>query len=399
MKVLIITLRNWWLGVSRLPLALHKAGFEVAAWCPHDSFLARTGGVTRHFPWNGAENWSRRLRAIVAEWQPEMIIPGDETMAHFLRKIAAQSPLLHPENAALRQLLRASMGDPRTTRTLDGKIAFQRMAADLGLRTPDDRAVKDAAAALATAGGLGYPVVLKDEYAAGGIGVKICATPEALRASWDELEQATPRPRSLRQKLVHLAKAARGGQQAKRRSLQRFIQGKPAFHAVAALAGQRLAGVTAIVEVSDPPGTGPSCVIRLCEVPEISIACEKIIRATGMSGFAGFDFMVEAETGNAYVLECNPRPTPVSHLGGLVGSDLCAALWDALHGTTATGSGPKTPAAKEQWVAFYPQEMLRDPHSPYLRTAYVDFPHDDLPLMQALRERNPGLGEPPQASG
>jgi hypothetical protein len=78
---------------------------------------------------------------------------------------------------------------------------------------------------------------------------------------------------------------------------------------------------------------------------------------------------------------------------------LCAALWDALHGTTATGSGPKTPAAKEQWVAFYPQEMLRDPHSPYLRTAYVDFPHDDLPLMQALRERNPGLGEPPQASG
>jgi len=388
-KVLFITLRSWWLGVSRLPGGLREAGFAVAAWCPTESFLARTDAVERHFPWKGHEEWTPRLREIVAEWQPDIIIPGDETIAVYLRTLAAQSPLLHPKNAQLRQILRRSLGNPKTTRALDGKIAFQRLARSLGVRTPDDRPVADFASALAVAEELRYPVVLKDEFAAGGVGVKVCRDAEELSAGWDELESVRRSPVTLRDKLRQMLDTLRG-KAPHGRSLQKFIQGKPAFHAVAAWEGRRLAGVTARVEVTDPPGTGPSCVVRLCENSEISTACARIIRATGMSGFAGFDFMIEDKTGRAYILECNPRPTPVSHLGGLIDNDLCTAFHAAVENRPATPT-PRTVRTAGQVVAFYPQEVLRDPQSPYLATAHLDIPWDDASLMAALRERYPDL--------
>ena len=96
-RVLIITLRRWWLGISRLPDGLESAGFNVAAWCPTESFLARTSGLERHFSWSSSDRWTPRLREIVAEWEPDIIIPGDETIARYLRRMAAQSPLLHPK--------------------------------------------------------------------------------------------------------------------------------------------------------------------------------------------------------------------------------------------------------------------------------------------------------------
>lgn len=389
MKALVVTVRRWWLGVSRLPGGLSQAGFEVAAWCPHESFLVRTQGVTRHFAWDSNANWSRELRAIVAEWNPDIVIPGDETIAHFLRKLAGQSSILHPQNAGLRQLLQRSLGDPRASRALDGKIEFQRLATRLGLRTPDDRVVANLADALTTAAKLGYPVVLKDEFAAGGVGVKVCDDSAMLAASWNHLESERHRPASARAKLAHAVGVLSGKIQT-RRSIQRFIHGRPAFHAVAAWQGRRLGGVTALVEVTDPPGTGPSCVVRLCELPEVSTACERLVAATGLSGFAGFDFMVEDGTGHTYALECNPRPTPVSHLGGLIGSDLCAAIHDAVANRPPASASPQ-PCAAERWVAFYPQELLRDPRSPYLATAYLDIPSADAPLMAALLERYPAL--------
>jgi hypothetical protein len=172
-----------------------------------------------------------------------------------------------------------------------------------------------------------------------------------------------------------------------RRSVQRFIQGRPAFHAVVAWQGQRLGGITAVVEVAHPPVTGPSCVVRLAELPEVSEGCAKLIRATGLTGFAGFDFMIEEGTGHAYILECNPRPTPVSHLGGLVGADLGVLFRDALQGRPVAEAARCT----EQLLAFFPQELLRDPHSSYLGRAHLDYPRNDPALVAAFRERYPEL--------
>lgn len=173
MKVLVITLKKWWLGVSRLPGALDEAGFKVAAWCPGESFIARSSSVTRHFPWEENVKWGKRLHEIFNEWQPEIIVPGDEVIAHFLRKLAA-SPFIHRCDKNLRQVIIRSLGNPKKTITLDGKIRFQRLADHLGIRTPGDRPVPNLNAAVSAADACGYPVVLKDDCAVGGRGVRIC---------------------------------------------------------------------------------------------------------------------------------------------------------------------------------------------------------------------------------
>ncbi len=384
-RVLIVTMKRWWIGVSRLPMGLRQAGFEVAAWCPEESFIARSGGLTKHYPWDIHANWRRELLRIVEDWQPTVIIPADETVAAFLRKLALRPSWFNPGQKRLRRILRESLGDPNRTAALDGKIQLQRLARSLGIRTPNDQAASDLESAVALAEEIGYPVVLKDEFAAGGAGVKICPDAATLRAAWKDLDANQTAP-SLKSKALSFLKPPFHWHVA-RRSVQRFIQGRPAFHAVVAWKGRRLGGVTAVVETSSPPGTGPSCVVRLTEIPEVSKACADLIRRTGMTGFAGFDFMIEESIGHAYILECNPRPTPVSHLGGMVGSDLCELFRDALLGRLPPEAGHYS----ERLLAFFPQELLRDPRSPYLGRAHLDFPQNDAPLLAAFLERYPEL--------
>ena len=52
----------------------------------------------------------------------------------------------------------------------------------------------------------------------------------------------------------------------------------------------------------------------------------------GLSGLCGFDFMQEANTGKAYLIEINPRATQVGHLTLGGGRDLPAALYGAVTG-------------------------------------------------------------------
>jgi len=54
--------------------------------------------------------------------------------------------------------------------------------------------------------------------------------------------------------------------------------------------------------------------MRLIDSCEMSIVAEKIVRRLHLSGLIGFDFMLEEQTGNPYLIEVNPRATQVGHL-------------------------------------------------------------------------------------
>lgn len=380
-------MKKWWLGVARLPQALQRAGFEVAAWCPDESFIAKSGGLSRHYPWVTEANWHRELLRIVGEWKPGLVIPADETIAEFLRKLARGRGGFNRDDRRLRSVLRESLGDPRRSQALDGKIQLQALARSLGLRTPDDQTCRSVDAAVGIAASLGWPAVLKDEFAAGGRGVAICQDEDGLRAAWRQLDGLRTKP-SLKARLRSWVKDPRGGG-APRRSVQRFIQGRPAFHALVAWKGRRLGGISSVVEVANPPVTGPSCVVMVKDIPEVNTACEKLVSATGMSGFAGFDFMIEDGTGHAYLLECNPRPTPVSHLGAPIGADLCKLLYAAMQGSPQAELDKRP----EQMLVLFPQELLRDPQSTYLARGWVDFPAENLPLLEAFKSQYPELSK------
>jgi hypothetical protein len=108
-------------------------------------------------------------------------------------------------------------------------------------------------------------------------------------------------------------------------------------------------------------------------------AAEKLVAAWGLTGFIGFDFIMDSH-GDAWPIECNPRPTPISHLGARLGEDLCAALYCRL----VRQPPPPMKPGPELVVAHFPQEWLRDPDSPFLTKSFHDVPADDPGLMRRL---------------
>src|SRR4030095_2484450 len=106
-------------------------------------------------------------------------------------------------------------------------------------------------------------------------------------------------------------------------------------------------------------------------------------RAFGISGFFNVQFVLDADTGEAHLLEINRRTVTHMHMGERVGADLAVALYDHLRGSPPASAagfpgdfGPK--------VAVFPREWLRDPDSRYLRECPVDVPWDEPELIEAM---------------
>ena len=66
-----------------------------------------------------------------------------------------------------------------------------------------------------------------------------------------------------------------------------------------------------------------------------------------------------------------------------MGVDLCGALAAALSGSINT-KRTDLPIGEDHLIAEFPQEWLRDPASPHLRSAPADVPWDDPHLLCAM---------------
>jgi hypothetical protein len=95
--------------------------------------------------------------------------------------------------------------------------------------------------------------------------------------------------------------------------------------------------------------------------------------------------MIEEGSGAAYLIEMNPRPTPLCHLRLGRGRDMVGALWAQLAGQTL----PETPSVtKNDTIAYFPQEGNGDPE--LLESSFLDIPQGEPELVQELRD--PWLG-------
>lgn len=101
---------------------------------------------------------------------------------------------------------------------------------------------------------------------------------------------------------------------------------------------------------------------------------------TKYTGFADLEFIIDSESNAPLFLECNPRPTPISPLGKIVGIDLCQAF---MAGLTGTPYVPAPPLDGDRVITLFPQEWLRDPQSPYLKGIDHNVPCDDPELVRA----------------
>jgi len=71
--------------------------------------------------------------------------------------------------------------------------------------------------------------------------------------------------------------------------------------------------------------------VRFVYNPDMRRTAGALIEAWGLTGFIGFDFIVDSQE-SAWLIECNPRPVSISHMGARVGEDLCRALHRQLTG-------------------------------------------------------------------
>jgi hypothetical protein len=279
------------------------------------------------------------------------------------------------------------LGNPAGIFEAASKRRTIEVARGLGLRVPASKTVASVADILEFGGTHGFPVVLKRSFDGGGHGVLICHDQAKAPAAMDWLHQdhkVGARLSNWREKFRGRQMESRWLPADQRHTVNQHIAGQCATLLAAAMDGRMLAALTAVMLKAYPDEKGPSSVQRFVRIEEMRRAAETMLRHWRLTGLVGFDFMLDA-AGHAWLIECNPRPTQLAHLGGRAGEDLCAALYAGLTGSSAPPSSPENGFL----VAHFPKELWRDPQSPYLTSAFHDVPADDPDLLNALNRAIP----------
>jgi len=381
MNILLVGFDSQRWGSARLVKALHAAGFHVAALCAIDNPLAKTRYLDKHFPLTdvlSSRHFESRLARAMKEWDPELIIPADERVVACLhalvrRVMSGGASCLGKEALGI---VIDSFGDLAQYDATLLKSGTLELARKLGVRVPDGRTVSSTDAAVSAAATIGFPVYVKTSFSWAGQGVSFCRNTSEVAAA---VTLARPRSwirlRNLLKRVMHRdwypTETAI--------DVQRSIAGKPAMYAVVAIQGRMLAGFAGITQQTCA-ANGPSSIVWIGADAEMERMSKIMIRALGATGFVAFDFMIEDATGDIYLLECNPRPIPVCHLGSRIGVDLCAALKAELSGEShRVGEG-----VIGETITLFPQEWQRNPDGIAETANYIDIPLDDPELLRAM---------------
>ncbi len=379
------------MGIARFPKALYEAGFKVGLLCAPDSFISKTRYVEQkrflreYKPSITLFNsLAKDLSKAIEEFAPKLVLPGDERAVYCLHQITrlAEKGQLKFISSETLAVIKFSLCDPTFYTATNNKNDAQALAKSLGISVPKQFVICHQEEAIAAANQLNYPVVLKKGVGEAGLGVKICQTKEQLLDCLNlPLFRQPSRYKQILRKLLGREISWIPNNSAM--ALQQYIVGTPSIHCVAALKGKILASWTVIKEGVN--ATGQATRIRFVERPEMAAAVAKFVAHIGYTGFADFDFLIDAITDMPYFIECNPRPSPIFHLGKTIGIDLAQAMFAGL----ANQRYAALPRLNEhQPIALFPQEWLRDPHSAYLKSPFHDIPWDDPLLLRAYLQQH-----------
>ena len=376
--VLVIATVHW-ASTTRLCLAFAEGGLRVLALVPPHHALRRLDPVEAMVLGRRHGRAVRDISDVLANRPVDLVVPADERAIDLLRATHARAGGGSP----IANLIERSLGSAPAF-TLGGrKSRFVALAREEGVAMPATSVVPDLAVLRAVVAQGRFPLVLKQDDTFGGMGVRIVHdVPEAERA-FAELSANRGLRGAIKEALHRLDPGclARRGRPV---TLQQFIAGRPANRAVACDRGQVLAGLSVEV-LQASSATGPATVVRLIDHDDMTEAARKIVARLQLSGLVGFDFMIEAATGRAWLLEMNVRPTQICHLAVDRDSDMIGAL------ATRLGASPvrSLSAVPERTIALYPQEIWRDPNSKHFASAFHDVPWHLPQFVDAYRQPVP----------
>lgn len=382
--VLIATTSRWF-PTARLAMALAHAGCTVDAVCPDGHPLTRMNAVHRSHTYRGLMPL-RSFAAAIAASRPDFIVPGDDLATSQLHHLYEREHGRGSSGQWVCELIERSLGAAESFPMVYARTGFIGAAREEGVRAPKTEVVANLGEVREWVAREGLPTVLKANGTSGGEGVRVVRTIEEAERAFRDLQAPPLLARAAKRALLDQDKSLVWASLLRQRSVvnaQVFVPGREATSAVACWKGTMLASLHFEV-VNKRSSAGPSSVLRMVENPEMLAAAEKMVRRLGLSGIHGFDFMLEEHTGNALLIEINPRATQVGHLALGPGHDLPAALYSAVSGEALR---PTAKVTESDLITLFPQEWMRDPASPFLTSGYHDVPWEEPELLRACVRR------------
>jgi Carbamoyl-phosphate synthase L chain, ATP binding domain len=378
--VLVVTTARWF-STARLAIALSKAGYNVEVVCPPGHSIGKTSAVQRTYKYDGLTPLMSITDAIFAT-KPDLIVPSDDLAARHLHEIHAKEAKNGKEGLRISELIERSIGGSEAYSIIFERTALIEQAASAGVRVPKTQVIKDLSDLENWVAQMGLPTVLKADGTSGGEGVRTVRTMEEAERAFRTLKAPPLLARAGKRALINRDWTLVWPSLLRRGfavNAQAFIDGHEATSAVACWKGTVLAGLHFEV-INKRKSAGPATVLRAIENVEMTSAAEKIVRRLNLSGLIGFDFMIERQTGNTFLIEMNPRATQVGHLTLGLGRDLPAALYSVVSGQTIR-EAPKL--TDNNVIALFPHEWMRNPESSFLHSGYHDIPWEEAELIRA----------------
>jgi hypothetical protein len=360
-------------------MALSNAGCTVEAVCPRRHPLGKTNAVRRTYTYHGLAPL-KSFKAAIAATSPDLIVPADDLATQHLHDLQRRGRHEGSTEKQICALIERSLGAAEGFPVVFERNTFMEAARQEGIRVPRTGVIKNSEDLGKQAGQLGFPLVLKANGTSGGDGVRITQTLEEARRAFRDLQAPPLFARAAKRALLDHDATLFWPSVLRRQfvvNAQAFVAGREATSTIFCWKGTVLAALHFEV-LKKMHAAGHAAVLRLIEHPEMSLAAEKIVRRLNLSGFYGFDFMLETHTENAYLIEINPRTTQIGHLALGIGRDLPAALYATLSGV-AVSATPKV--TENDTIALFPQEWMRDPASEFLQSGYHDVPWDAPALL------------------
>jgi hypothetical protein len=378
--VLVATTARWF-PTTRLAMALAKAGFAVEAVCPTGHTLGQTSAVSRTHTYHALRGLASFANAITAA-KPELIIPADDLATRHLHQLYQREHDNGRLSTQICELIEHSLGAPEGFEVVYGRAAFIHIAQEEGVRAPKTEIIANTHDLTKWIARMGFPTVLKANGTSGGDGVKVVNTVEEAEHAFRKLQAPPLMARAIKRALVDRDPTLVPPSVLRRGfvvNAQAFVAGREATSTVACWKGKVLASLHFEV-LKKAASTGHATVLRSIEHPGMSGACENVARRLELSGLHGLDFMLEADTGNAHLIEINPRTTQVGHLALGLERDLPGALYAAVTGREIQ---PAPKITENDTIALFPHEWARDPKSEFLQSAYHDVPWEEPRLIRS----------------
>jgi hypothetical protein len=376
---ILLTDTNRWALAARLAIGLSEAGCQVSAICPKPGHaLMKTRAVQRTFHYSGLHPL-KSLTAAIKAVEPDIVVPSCDRGVRHLHELYARAQSYGTGGTKVAALIERSLGSHVSYSIVSSRYDLLTLAREEGVRVPNTSRADTPEELESWRARESFPWVLKADGTWGGGGVKIVQTPDQVEQSFIQLARIFRFGRAVKRLVVNrdsfwLRSWWNRSQHAV--TVQSYIHGRPANCAVVCWQGRVLAGIGVEV-VSSEGATGPASVVRVIDNPEMMFAAERLASRLGLSGFFGLDFIIEEGSGRTYLIEMNPRTTPLCHLRLGKGRDMASALWAQL----ANQPVPEVePVTLNEMIAYFPEAC----NSELLKECFEDVPQCEPELIQEL---------------